>query len=174
MNKIREYFQALSGGGFKGIEQQALAKAVGVNLNAYKPADQSVTSSTALVDDDSLAIEVPIGATAFTFDVPVSMAAAGGLKVALAAGNGMVAGLLSASAVFFLDATASAVKTMSTLGSSVTGGTSSAWTRLRITGSILVTNPGVLKLQFAQDTSNGTATKTLAGATVVSTQITTA
>lgn len=174
MKTIRELFQALSGGGFKGIEQQALAKFVGQNLNVYKPADQSVTSSTTFTDDDTLAVTLPLGNHKFEFDIPTTMAAAGGIKVSLVARDGLSIANIAGSAIFLISGASPAVITISALSADANGGTSSAWTRVQIVGSVEVTNPGTLQLQFTQSASNGTATKTLRGATLVTRLITTA
>lgn len=170
MQFLKNIFQAFCP--IQGIEQKALAKVIGLNMSVYKPADQSVTSSVALVNDDSLFAELPIGASRFVFDIPTSMAGAGGLKLQLIAANGLTVSNIKATALYFVDGDAPGVKAISALSSAVTGGTTNAWTRVQIVGSALVTNPGVLQLQFAQDTSSATATKTLQGATLNTVQIT--
>lgn len=156
---------------FGTTETVALYQAYGYRLNAYKPAAQSVTSSTALTNDDTLAVDLPTGPSLIDVYLPVTIgAAAGGLKLALVPSDGAAASI-SATATFTLDGTTSATAQI-TSSTAVNGGTTSAWTAVRVTGTINATQPGTLQLQWAQQASNASATQVLAGASMQLTTVT--
>jgi hypothetical protein len=144
---------------FNNTQRTALEGAYGFNMTAYKPANQVVAASTTFVNDDTMWAQLAHGAhyLVLTLSTP-SMTAAGGLKLQFVADQGLTIRNIQLSAIFLLDATAPAVKSIAALASAVNGGTTSAWTAVQIVGSVFVENPGVLQLQWAQQAASGSTT----------------
>jgi len=151
-----------------------LRQAFGYSMSAYKPANQVVSASTAFVNDDSMWTELyGAGNHRVTMILPIpSITAAGGLKLALVADQGLTVGTVAMNAIFLLDGTAPAVKPITALGTgaAVNGGTTNAWTSVLMTGTVAVQNGGVLQLQWAQQAASG-ATTIGAGASLDTVQL---
>lgn len=131
--------------------------------------DFSVTSSTTLVNVTGLTVNLQAGRT-YTFDAELSYtcAAAGGVKAA-------ILGTATATSIaydgFAIDSGANGVvgNAQSTslggvVASSVTTGTAG---HITIKGSITVNVAGTLAVQFAQNTSNGTASVVKRGSCLI-------
>lgn len=147
--------------------------AVGKHLIVRKSADQSVTSSTVLVDDTAL--QLTVGASdvwEFEFSLRHTAAAAGDLKVTF---SFPASGRVTAQAVD-LDATDALAM--------LDWYTSTSDTPTRIFGGIAATRSsfikghyvgggtaGTLKLRWAQGTSSGTATTILANSALWAVQM---
>lgn len=150
---------------FNAAEREGLRKTFGRVMTAYKSATQSVVSSTTFVNDNDLWIELPVGAHRVTMIMPLIIgAAASNIKIQLVPLSGLSASSLRMAAYFFLDATAPSVLPIAALTTPVNGGATNAWTSLLITGTVNVTNQGVLQLQWAQNSSGAAATQVLLGA----------
>jgi hypothetical protein len=149
-----------------------LRQAFGYSMSAYKPANQTVSASTAFVNDDSMWTELyGAGNHRVTMLLPIpSITAAGGLKLQLVADQGLTVSAVAMNAIFLLDATAPAVKPITALSSAVNGGTTNAWTSVLMTGTVAVQNGGVLQLQWAQQAASG-ATTIGAGASLDTVQL---
>jgi len=138
-----------------------------------KASTQSVTSSTTLVDCTDMAITVAASEVwAFQFRVIHDGASAGDLKTAFtfpASGDLQAMGI----GMNTTDATALVVGRYSTTTSptaSVTYGCNAAndWQMLSVEGVFInSTTPGTLQFQFAQVTSNATATRVKANSQVL-------
>lgn len=170
MQRIRTG-QNILGSNLPSSTAQAIEQFNGFNMSAYKPANQVVSASTAIINDDSLWIELPTGPSRVTLILPLSLTAAGGLKLQMVADQGLTISTIRMAAIFLLDATAPSVGQIGSLGSPVNGGTTNAWTTCLVTGTVNVTNQGVLQLQWAQQAASG-ATTILAGAEMDSIQLT--
>jgi hypothetical protein len=154
-------------------EVLAIESFAGFSMNAYKAANQTVSASTTFVNDDTLWTELPTGPNRITIILPLSITAAGGLKLQLVADQGLTVAATTGvrlNAIYLLDATAPSVQAITALATPVNGGTTNAWTSVLITGSVFVTNRGVLQLQFAQQAASGAST-IAAGATLDTVQI---
>ncbi len=142
-------------------------------LAAYKGADESVTSSTALQNDDALYLALNPDAVYFfacMLDYEGGAQGSSDLKFAWAGPSGftMAYGLLAitpggGSSAGYLRGPAGA--------SCGTTGTGNRWSAL-MTGSLTTGgSPGTLQLQWAQNTSSGTATVVHAGSVLAAWQI---
>ena len=134
-----------------------------------RTADQSVTSSTALTNDDTLVVPVVAsGVYEVQWDLKIDGNAAGDFKYAFTgpasatmtwSSSGQAVGATASTDAYSIqDATA--------IGTNITHGTIASGTPTHVRGNgILVVSvtAGNLQLQFAQGTSSGTATKTLIG-----------
>lgn len=150
---------------------QAIENFNGFSMSAYKAATQTVTGSTAFVNDDTLWTELPSGPNRVTLILPTTLTAAGGLKLQFVADQGLVVAAIRMNAIFLLDATAPSVQPITALATPVNGGTTNAWTSVLITGTVNVTNKGVLQLQWAQQAASGSSA-VLLGAELDSVQLT--
>lgn len=164
--------QLALGSNFPSSQTQGLDQAFGRSMSAYKPATQSVTSSIAVVNDDSMWTELPPGPSRVTLILPLSMAAASNIRLTLVADQGLTVSSIAMEAIFLLDGVAPSVQPISALGGTVLGAATNAWTSILLTGSVNVSNTGVLQLRWAQQVSGATATQILAGATLDTVQIT--
>lgn len=148
------------------FERIALEKAYGFQPSAYKAADQTIAASTALVTDNDLNIQLQAGQHLIQYKlITPSMTAAGGLKFSLALGDGLTVNSCKYQGIFYLTATAPAVVLATSAGTSLNGGTTSAWTYVTIDAMVDVQNPGTLLLQWAQQAASGSTT-IAAGSTV--------
>jgi hypothetical protein len=158
-----------------------IANAAFNQLNAYivgvrKTVDESVTSSTAVQDDNALAVAV---AASCIYEVRWSLlvdgATAGDLKYAFT-------GPASATMVWESTGHAAADTTnvaqittpIAAIGTTITHGTLGSGTDSRVNGRgllVVAATPGTLQLQWAQGTSSGTATKVKAASYLVATRI---
>ncbi len=133
---------------------------------AYKPTDQSVTSSTALVNDNNLLFSV-LASEVWQFEVDVygtfDGSVASGLKVAFTvpAGCTLQWALTGSPAI-----TASGTSAVLALG----GTNSSIMTKL-IGQAIVGSTAGTVQLQFAQNTSAATATTLKTGSSLIATRL---
>lgn len=168
--RLRNIQQAL-GSKFPAAQVVGEKQAFGYTMASYKAAQQSVTSSTTFVNDDSLWTELPAGPNRMTFFLPVSMAAAGNIKLQMVADQGLVTSSIRMSAVFLADGIAPSVQAISALSTPINGGATTAWTGILIIGTVNVTNQGVLQLQWSQNASNATLTGVLGGASLDTTPL---
>ena len=150
----------------------ALDQLNGYDCFAYKTADESVTSSTALQDDDHMTVALPAAGTyVVTATYLVSGAAAGDVKVAWAYTGTLTNGYRggqgpSSASTDALAATnagtvrsAAAGNTAATVTSSTPYGTDGTnWSCIQESGVVIVSTTGNLKVQWAQNGSSGTAT----------------
>jgi hypothetical protein len=145
---------------FPAKQVVALKQAFGYPMGVYKTAAQTVSASTAFVNDDTLWTEL-YGAgrhrVTFTMATP-GMTAAGGLKLQLVADQGLTVTSVTMAAYYYLTGVAPAVTPITALSSAVNGGTTNAWTNVIITGTVDVANGGVLQLQWAQQAASGSTT----------------
>lgn len=143
-------------------------------LGAYKTTNQGVTSSTALVNDNDLQVAVVANAV-YRYELVLYYDgdAAGDLKVShtVPSGTTMLGTIVS------LPSTASTVQDLqieSWTGSSKQIGclaSGSPWT-MTFTGLLTTSSTaGSLIVLFAQDTSNGTATRLLVGSYILLRQV---
>lgn len=122
---------------------------------AVRTTDQSVTSSTALVNDDTLSFAIAANEKwTFSFLMSVVEGASGGLDISVTSP--------AASAIFFGFGTSTSIVTSSgtRLAVFTTGGPGAPTTALvNVVGTVVNgANAGTINLQFSQDVSNGTAT----------------
>jgi len=143
-------------------------------LAAYKGADESVTSSTTLQNDDALFVTVLANSTylwVMYLDYEGGTGSSSDLKVAWSLPSGTTLratwiGLNSSGGN-----TASLRGTESTTATFQSNGAGSSRAVL-FTGTLNVSStPGNMQLQWAQNTSNGTATKVHAGSVLALWQI---
>lgn len=126
-----------------------------------RTADQSVTSSTALVDDNTLAAAVAANATYHVEAVLIFVGGTQGssdLKIAWTAPAGVTMNWVAAGKN--TGGTNTWTDAQTTPGATVALGTSGATVRMAKIEGTLVTGAtaGTLQLQWAQNTSSGTAT----------------
>jgi hypothetical protein len=151
---------------FPNQNRLALQQLYGFSPSAWKSADQVVAASTTLVTDNDLNIQLQCGQHLVTYNlITPSMTAAGGLKFALALGDGLTVNTAKYTGLFYLTATAPAVVLATSIGTALNGGTTSAWTFVQVVASIDVQNPGTLLFQWAQQAASGSTT-IAAGSTV--------
>lgn len=145
---------------------------IGREVFAIKSANESVTSSTTLQDDDHLTVSISATGT-YTFDLTLFVAAgdsAADIKAGFTfptgtchfVGTGPHTGAITSgtSGVGEYFAITSATSGTSFLGYGISSG---ATIGIRLRGVLIATATGTLKLQWAQVTSSGTATTVLAG-----------
>lgn len=169
--RIRNLNNALNGF-FNGNQIRALYQAFGINMGAYKKAAQTVSASTTLVNDDTMWSEFyGAGQHNVSIYLPTTMTAAGGMKLQFVADQGLTINNISMNVSFNLTGVASASGVITSLGSTVNGGTTNAWTSVLIVGSVDVVNGGVLQLQWAQQAASG-STAVNTGATLYVDQVT--
>ncbi len=119
----------------------------------------SVSSSTTLADVPGMVTETLVpGTYDFEIRLTTTAGASGGVKAAL---KQSVSGMLTALSATAEGLTASAIavtQTTSTTDAASLIAATAAYIRVRITGVVVVGQAGTLKLQAAQNASNGTAT----------------
>lgn len=129
----------------------------------------SVTSSITLADVTGLTVNVKAGRTySFAVDVPYTCAAAGGIQLAMSgtatATNIVYDGYVIDSGSNGIKGNAQATALGTAVANTTTTGTAG---HAVIRGTITVNAAGTLKVQMAQNTSNGTATVALQGAYMI-------
>lgn len=152
-------------------------RSLGTDLYAYKTVTESVTSSTTLQDDDTLQLTLPVGFWRVSALLAVTGAAAGDIKIAWAFTGtatatfgartclGPAPGTTdTANSSMFMRAAGQTVQVA--YGTDGTG-TTAIWEDL----TLEVTAEGVLKLQWAQNTSSGTATVMQIGSRLIARRI---
>ena len=134
-----------------------------------KPADQSVTSSTVLVNDNSLVVPNLLASATYQFQCLINYE--GGTRGA--ADFKWIWTLPSAAtmlySVIYRDTSGNVHADLSSNGGTTVAGSNGAGALLNVTmlGSVTISStPGSLQLQWAQGTSSGTATKVHAGSTL--------
>lgn len=138
-------------------------------LEPYKTADESVSSSTTLQNDDHLAAALSINVHEVEVFARGTIVSGTGIKVALTGSGGLVC---AAGSWYFVDIYSAATSTtlvasgiLTTFDGSVTVGAAGSFTGdviIAIRGVVDVTTAGTLTFQFAQHTStksNATVTK---------------
>jgi hypothetical protein len=142
---------------FNLTEVRGLEQAFGFQMAGFKATPQTVSASTAFVNDADLWTEL-YGAgqheIEFWLNTP-TMTAAGGLKLQFVADQGLTVVSLDAQVYYFITGVAPVIGTINGLGVAVNGGTTNAWTSVLIKGSCNVVNGGVLQLQWAQQAASG-------------------
>src|SRR3990172_13103700 len=155
----------------------ALDQLNGYDCFAYKTADQSVTSSTALVDDTHLTVALPAAGTyVVTATFLASGAAAGDVKVAWAYTGTLTAGYRGGQGPSSASTDALAATSAGTVRSAAAGNTAATvtastpygvdgtnWSCVQESGVVVVSTTGNLKVQWAQNASSATATIMRAG-----------
>lgn len=153
----------------------ALDELANADVFARKTADETVTSSTTLQDDDHLTMALGVGTYVVQAMYHVSGAAAGDVKVAWAFSGTATASYRGGQGpgVSTTDATAAAAAatTVGVVRAAAAGGTTAAitssvpygvdgtnWSHIQELGLMVVTVAGTLKVQWAQNTSNATGT----------------
>ncbi len=145
-----------------------------VPLAAEKGSDQPVTSSTTLVNDSALVIPVAASAT-YDFDLQLFYkgftTGSGDIKIAwslpsgatLVGGGDFIANPLGVTQLFYTQATASIF--------SASNGTANPQP-IRTWGTLVTsTTAGNMQLQWAQNTSSGTATTVMTGSVLTAQRI---
>lgn len=147
-------------------------------LNTYKSADQGVTNSIVVVNDAELALRLPYspfgGAIALRMMLNLNIAnAAHNIRYALVADEGLVIDATQTRGFSELKASAvaSQMDTALTLNTTVNGGVATAWTQAIIEITLKVSQPGLLRLQFAQGTAGASTTSILRGSSMCATLI---
>lgn len=156
---------------FDNNQVDKLAKAFGTEPSASKLADQTVSASTAFVTDNDLNIQLQTGVHSIVYDlITPSMTGAGGLKLQLVASDGLTVNTAKYFAEFMLTAVATVSSNATALSTALNGGTTNAYTQVRVTATIDVQNPGTLLLQWAQQAASGSTTLAT-GSTVKTTTV---
>lgn len=136
-----------------------------------KSADETVTSSTALQNDDELLFAAVAGSS-YRFTINLIVSCASGtpdLKVLMTAPAGSLAWGVIGLDTAATSGTASAVmigRSVATSGSSVSVGAVNGILHVQITGSFLCTTGGNVRLQWAQDTSSVSGVSVMAGSSL--------
>jgi len=143
-------------------------------LTAYKPALQTVNASVVLVTDTDL--QLNLGMNGYWFvEVNANIAianAAHNIRYAFAGLEGLVTEAASVSlgrGFLGISGVAGQEDPITNVSITVTGGTTSAWTSLRIAMGFHILQPGVLALQFAQNVSGASNTSIQGGSTMKAT-----
>ena len=148
---------------------------VGAAKGVIKAADQSVTSSTALVNESAMAVSMSATAqVSVTWTLYVVMAAAAGIKLAVATPTGATL-LGMVTAVGIGAAVGSDGEVLVTSGTGVNVLDNAAFGTagvVTITATVIGdgTHPGNIVLQFAQTASSATSTTIKAGSSMTSFQ----
>jgi len=132
-------------------------------IAARKTANESVTSSTTLQDDDHLNVTVAANCTyEFTCMLKFDGALAGDLKYQFVGPSGATLTAAVLQIVTGGTVTTEDQLTSMIISSTLTAGAFTGGGSLLIHGIVVVSSTaGTFKLQWAQDTSNGTATRIL-------------
>lgn len=155
---VRGFFEPLNRA-FSAFQNKALRDTYGYVANSYKRAVTTYSASTTFTEVSDLSIDLPQGTHRVTYILATpSMTAAGGIKLQLVGRDGLVVNAVAMSAYYWLTGVAPAVTPITALSSAVNGGTTNAWTSVLITGTIDVTQQGVLTLQAAQQAASGSTT----------------
>ena len=132
----------------------------------YVASDFSVTSSTTLVDVTGLSVTLTAGGVyQFSTQLLTTSNASGGIKAALVAAASLTATTIIAEC--YVNGGITAQTRISSLGSNIANlasGVSAA--EVKANGLIIVNAGGDLRIQFAQGTSNGTASVVKTGSTL--------
>lgn len=146
---------------------------VGFTLGSYKVAPQSVASSAVLVADTALALN--LGATGYWLvELEANLLilnAAQNIRYAFTGPDGLVmeANVSRGRGWLNISGVVSQEDPLVTSGaglSTITGGTTSAWTSMRLRIGVHVTQPGTLQFQWAQNVSGAPATTVQEGSTM--------
>jgi hypothetical protein len=153
---------------YNGTNFEVIGVFMPMAQRAYKPSDQSVTNSMALVNDNSLNFAVLAGEV-WQFEVDlyatVATVGVGGLACAFTVPAGCTLQWSST------DASAS-VGTVSGTGRSLVGASGTGTYMTKIIGQVIVgSTAGTVQMQFAQATSNATATTMKAGSSLIATRM---
>lgn len=147
----------------------------GTVLAAYKPLLQSVNTSAVLTADTDLQLQLGTGYWDVKLDANISIAnAAHNIRYGFNAPDGLVLftdgsnlgrGFLGISGV------ASQEDPITNVAITVTGGTTSAWTSLRVSFGVHVAQAGSFVFMFAQNVSGASNTSILGGSRMVATYV---
>jgi hypothetical protein len=149
-----------------------VAGAIRSEADSYVSSDFSKTSSTALAAITGLTSGTLAAGKAYAFDIWLytTSSASGGIKVDLNGGTATVTTLIGDSQEW--DGTAIGVRTaFSSLSTALCAITAVATATCHITGTIIVNAAGTLKPEFAQNASNGTASKVKTGSVMLIRQL---
>lgn len=160
-----------------GTELNAALDALNAGvLGVAKTSDQSVTSSTVLVNDTALTVPVAASATYLVeWSLVTDGNASGDLKYAFTGPAGATM-TWESEGLLTTDTTnvARAATDVAAIGTTVSHGTIASGTNSRVDGRGVLTVAGTagnLQMQWAQATSNGTASKVKAGSYLKVTRI---
>lgn len=124
------------------------------------------TSDTTLADVPGLSVTVSAGQTYFFEAIVFCSGLGGGGGYKLAVGGTATATALIVDGVGASSSAALPVSRVTTLGANVAPGTTNATASYRLSGTITVNAGGTLTIQFAQNSSNGTASSVLVGSVI--------
>jgi hypothetical protein len=142
-------------------------------LSAYKSTNQSVTSSATLVNDSALAVPLLANAV-YDFELVLGYngaSGAGNIKLAWVLPSGATIGYAIYGNTTGGSATDAPWVTSTSAQALGTSGTSTPVGAV-LSGTVAVSGtPGTMQLQWAQNSSNGTATTVLAGSVLLAWQV---
>lgn len=134
---------------------------LGVRLNAYKTADESVTNSATIQDDDHLSLTLTAGRWRIQGLIIADGSTAGDIKMQMDYSGTVTAGYWTGYGATTASSGASTIQHLAVaFGTSQPYGCQGAGTKTTypIFGTINVSTGGTLKFRWAQNTSDGTAT----------------
>lgn len=143
-------------------------------VRAYKPTDQTVTSSTSLVNDTNLSFAIAANEVwQFELDLfaTYNTTAASGMKAAFTVPSGCTLQWIDVGSGNQANVT-TVSGTSDTLVQGAIGPTSGQYMGKLIGQALNGATPGTVQLQWAQNTSNGTATALKAGSSLLATRMT--
>jgi hypothetical protein len=166
----------LTAGALSGIASDLAARPASVG--AVTTAQFDKTSSTTLSDIPGLSVTLPVGTHRIRAELFVNCAGAGGFKLWVAGSAtasmvriaGVPIGMTSGQIAPFTGIINACTSMSGAVVFNESGSSENAF-YVDVVGSLVVTGSGTFKLQFAQGSSNATASSVLVGATLTATQI---
>jgi hypothetical protein len=156
--------------------RQSVRGFTGQKFTAYKTVIETINTSAVIQNDDELYVSLPTGFWFLEMNLNIAIAnAAHNIRYSFSAPDGLVlvAGGTSLMRGFLgINGVAAQEDPITNVGITVTGGTTSAWTSLRIAGGIQVIQAGTLQFQWAQNVSGASNTSVQGGSTMIATQVT--
>jgi hypothetical protein len=151
-----------------GIIPAAAPSLIVPQIRAYKATDQTVTSSTTLVNDSNLSFAIAANEVwQFEIDLYATFdgGAASGIKAAFTVPSGATLQWVQT------NTTAPQTTSGSSLVLATGGGSVTTYMNKLIGQALNGATPGTVQLQWAQNTSNGTATAVKAGSSLLATRM---
>lgn len=147
----------------------------GYALTAYKGLLQSVNTSVALVADADLVVQLAPGYWDVKLDANISIAnAAHNIRYGFNAPDGLALytdGSTLGRGFLGISGVAGQEDPITNVAITVTGGTTSAWTSLRVSFGLHVISGGSFQFMFAQNVSGASNTSILGGSRMVATYV---